>query len=152
MINFNAIAGHTENESIEAKRSEGGLPESTGKKFSIRKYKGGVILLGVEENADKRLCSGVGNAQILIDAFWRAGRDPEKASACVLSQCDVYIQKESGRDIVVIQVPTASTQDMPLYIGGSIFSGAYKRDGEADMRMSKWEVYDMLRRKWVSRD
>jgi predicted HTH transcriptional regulator len=153
MINFNAVQGRTENESIEAKRSEGGLPESLWETYSaFANTKGGIILLGVEEDFDKTLhACGVDNAQMLVDAFWRAVRDPEKASACVLSQCDVYIQNESGRDIVVIQVPTASTQAMPVYIGGSIFSGAYKRDGEADMCMSKWEVYDMLRRKWVNK-
>ncbi len=153
MIKLSAITGQIESETIEAKRSEGGLPESIWETYSaFANTGGGVILLGVEENFDKTLSvSGVDNAETLIAEFRRCVQDTAAVSADILSPCDVFVQRENSRDIVVIHVPEAPALEKPVYVGGSLFSGAYKRVGESDVHLNKWEVYEILRRKWVKK-
>lgn len=150
MVKFNVLNGMCENENIEAKRSEGGLPESIWETYSaFANTGGGIILLGVGENTDKSLkICGLKNAQALIAEFRSSVRNPSIVSADILSENDVYVQQEKDREIVVIHVPKAPRRVMPVYIGGSIFSGSYRREGEADMHLCRQEVYEMLRRKW----
>ena len=138
---------YREDNRIEAKQATGGLPLSLWESYSaFANTLGGVILLGVVEEADKTLRSvRLLEPQVLIDEFWEIINDPARVSANILTPEDVTIVRSGGHDIVVIFVPRANFRQRPIYIGEDPYSGSYYRRGEGDCRMPRREVEAMLR-------
>ncbi len=149
MIDLTKLECYRENNRIEAKKALGGLPESIWETYSaFANTEGGVILLGVAENRDKSLQAiDLPDPAWLITDFWEILTNPEKVSCNILTEEDVRIHCVDGKHIIVIDVPPAVPEDIPVYIGGDPLTGTYRRDGEGDYRCSPAEVREMLRRK-----
>ena len=109
MIDFSKIEQYRENNRIEAKKALGGLPKSIWETYSaFANTHGGIILLGVEEWADKSLHTvDLPDPDRLIKEFWDIVNNPNKTSVNVLSSKDVFVQEVDGNHIVVINVPRA---------------------------------------------
>ena len=110
MIDFSKIDQYRENNRIEAKKALGGLPRSIWETYSaFANTYGGIILLGVEEWADKSLHTvDLPDPDRLIKEFWDIANNPNKTSVNVLSSKDVFVQEVDGDHIVVIRVPRAN--------------------------------------------
>ena len=95
MIDFSKIEQYRENNRIEAKKSLGGLPKSIWETYSaFANTHGGIILLGVEEWADKSLHTvDLPDPDRLIKEFWDIVNNPNKTSVNVLSSKDVFVQE-----------------------------------------------------------
>lgn len=147
MLDFANLEIYRENNRIEAKKAQGGLPHSIWETYSaFANSFGGILLLGVVEGADKRFVSvPLPSPERLVSEFWEMINDRTKVSANILSEQDVQIVESSGNRIVVIQIPRAGRHERPVYIGTDPFSGSYFRDGEGDYRCSPDEVRSMLR-------
>ena len=137
---------YREDNRIEAKRAQGGLPHSLWETYSaFANTLGGVILLGVAEGADKSLYSvPLFDPQELVDEFWDMVNDPKVVSANILQPEDVQILRSGKNDIVVIFVPRAGRRDRPVYVGEDPYRGTYYRRGEGDCRCPRHEVEAML--------
>lgn len=137
---------YQEDNRIEAKRAQGGLPHSLWETYSaFANTLGGVILLGVAEGADKSLYSvPLFDPQELVDEFWDMVSDPAVVSANILQPEDVQILRSGKNAIVAIFVPRASQKYRPVYIGGDPYAGTYYRRGEGDWRCPRHEVEAML--------
>ena len=87
MIDFSKIEQYRENNRIEAKKALGGLPRSIWETYSaFTNTHGGIILLGVEEWADKSLHTvDLPDPDRLIKEFWDIVNNPNKTSVNVLS-------------------------------------------------------------------
>ena len=147
MIDFSKIEQYRENNRIEAKKALGGLPKSIWETYSaFANTYGGIILLGVEELADKSFRTvDLPDPEKLIKEFWDIVNNPNKTSVNVLSSKDVFVQEVDGDHIVVINVPRAQRGDKPVYIDGNPLSGSYRRNGEGDYRCTKEEYQAMVR-------
>lgn len=147
MLDFANLEIYRENNRIEAKKAQGGLPHSIWETYSaFANSFGGILLLGVVEGADKRFVSvPLPSPERLVSEFWEMINDRTKVSANILSEQDVQIVESGGNRIVVIQIPRAGRHERPVYIGTDPFSGSYFRDGEGDYRCSPDEVRSMLR-------
>lgn len=147
MIDLSRLGRYRENNRIEAKRAVGGLPQSIWETYSsFANTMGGIILLGVEERADKSLHAvKLPSPERLVREFLAIVNDPAKVSANVLGRGAVRIEHAGGERIVVIEVPRAMRWDRPVYIGGDPYAGTYRRGGEGDFRCKKEEVDAMLR-------
>lgn len=147
MLDFENLEKYRENNRIEAKKAVGGLPKSIWETYSaFANTLGGVILLGVEEHADRSLhpvC--LPDPEGLVKAFWDAVNNPNKASANILSDKDVQIVEVDGCRIIEIFVPRAERGVKPVYIDGNPLTGTYRRNGEGDYHCTQDAVRAMFR-------
>ena len=146
MIDFSKIEQYRENNRIEAKKALGGLPRSIWETYSaFANTHGGIILLGVEEWADKSLHTvDLPDPDRLIKEFWDIVNNPNKTSVNVLSSKDVFVQEVDGDHIVIINVPRAERSYKPVYVDGNPLC-TYRRNGEGDYRCTKEEYQAMVR-------
>ena len=146
MIDFSKIEQYRENNRIEAKKALGGLPKSIWETYSaFANTHGGIILLGMEELADKSFRTvDLPDPEKLIKEFWDIVNNPNKTSVNVLSSKDVFVQEVDGDHIVVINVPRAERSYKPVYVDGNPLC-TYRRNGEGDYRCTKEEYQAMVR-------
>lgn len=147
MIDFTNIEKYKENNRIEAKKALGGIPRSIWETYSaFANTLGGIILLGVEEHADKSLHPvDLPNSEKLIKDFWDTVNNTTKVSVNILSDKDVTVEDINGRHVIAIRVPRAQRSDKPVYIDGNPLAGSYRRNGEGDYKCTKEEVQAMMR-------
>ena len=147
MLDFSNIQKYRENNRIEAKKALGGLPRSIWETYSaFANTLGGVILLGVEEYADKSLHPvNLPDPERMVRDFWNAINNPSKASINILTDRNVQIVEIEGNRIIEITVPRAERGVKPVYIAGNPLTGSYRRNGEGDYRCTREEVQAMLR-------
>ncbi len=147
MLDFSNLERYRENNRIEAKKAIGGLPDSLWETYSaFANTLGGIILLGVEECPDKSLHPvGILDPDWLLTDFWEIINDPQRVSQNILCETDVQVRTIESKRIIVINVPRARRMDKPVFIGGDITVGTYRRSGDGDYRCTPDEVYAMQR-------
>ena len=145
MIDLNHLEKYRENYRLEAKRAVGGLPQSLWETYSaFANTQGGVILLGVEEHRDKSLHPvDLPDPSGILQDFWEIINDPDKVSANILLDRDVQEIVLQGRHIIVINVPRAPAEDLPVYLGNNPQMGTFWRSGEGDFRCRPEEILRM---------
>ena len=147
MLDLSQLSKYKENNRIEAKKAQGGLPRSIWETYSaFANTFGGYILLGVVENADKSFSSVPQFApEKIVSDFWNSVNNHSVVNVNILSDRNVQIVESGGNRIVIIEVPRAARHDKPVYTGADPFAGTYRRNGEGDYRCTKDEVRAMLR-------
>lgn len=146
MFDFTQISHYRENNRLEAKLATGGLPHSIWETYSaFANTYGGVILLGVEELPDHSLrVQGLLDPQGMVEEFIAGLDDPAVVSVNLLQEEDIQILHVDGGDIVAITVPMAERDQLPVYIGGNLRRGAYRRSGDGDYHCTQAELNAML--------
>ena len=107
---------YKENNRLEAKRAQGGLPHSIWETYSaFANTFGGYILLGVVENADKSFSSvPLPDSERLVADFWNGVNNRAVTNVNILSDQNVQIRESEGNRIVVIELPRADRHDRPV--------------------------------------
>ena len=146
MFDIVQITHYRENNRLEAKLATGGLPHSIWETYSaFANTYGGVILLGVEELPDHSLrVQGLLDPQELVEQFCALLSDPKVVSVNLLKEEDIQILHVDGGDIVAITVPMAEQDQRPVYIGGNLRRGSYRRSGDGDYHCTQAELNAML--------
>ncbi len=149
MLDWNHLEQYKEGNRLEAKKAQGGLPESIWETYSaFANAQGGLILLGVIENEDKSFSSvELPDPDQLAADFWNMLTRPGMVSENILEPEDVQVVEAEGHRIVVIRVPKASRTQQPIYVGNDLRSGTYHRSGEGDYRCTVDEIQRMLDKK-----
>ena len=144
LSNFNK---YKEDNCLEVKKAESGLPISLWESYSsFANSNGGVIILGVGERQDGSwYTTGLRNVDKLKRNFWNIIHDTKKVSINLLSDKNVESYEVDGDLGLVINVPRAKREQKPVYINNDLFGGCYRRDWEGDYHCSKAEIKGMLR-------
>lgn len=135
-----------EDQDVEFKAAEGGLPRSLWETISaFANTDGGFVVLGVSEHDGRFVVSGVRKVEALLKAFWDTHNNVQKLSVPVCSDADVQVQTIDGHKLICIHVPRMPRQQRPVFINGNPLVGTYKRNFEGDYRCPEAEVRQMLR-------
>ena len=146
MLDWENLDQYRENLCLEAKKAQGGLPESIWETYSaFANSQGCIILLGVEELEDKSLHAlDLPDPQWLIEDLWAGLEDPTVVSQNILTPDDIEIRIVDGKQIVTVTVPPAEWDQRPIYIGADPIRGTYRRSGEGDYRCTPEVVRAMM--------
>ena len=147
IFDLSKFDSYKEDNRREVKKSKGGLPNSLWETYSsFANTYGGVIILGVNENADGSWqTAGLKNTAALLKDFWNSINNTNKVSANILTDNNIETYEINGDSIIVIYVPTAKREQKPIFINNNIFNGSYRRNGEGDYHCTAQEVKSMLR-------
>ena len=142
------LLAKSETDAVEFKLAKGGVPASFWESYSaFANTDGGVIILGVKEDEGRHSVVGVTNANKLVADVWNAANNPQRVSANVLFNHQVYKVDYQGKALVVVEVPRAERTERPVYVGRDVFRGTFRRNGEGDYHCSKEAVEAMIRDK-----
>ena len=146
MLDLTQMERYRENNRLEAKLATGGLPHSIWETYSaFANTYGGVILLGVEELPDHSLrIQGLLEPQELIGEFTALLHDRRVVSANLLDEKAIQVIHTPQGAVVAIQVPPAPQDQRPVYIGGDLVRGSYRRSGDGDYHCTQAELNAML--------
>lgn len=135
-----------EDQDVEFKLAEGGLPKSLWETVSaFANTEGGTVVLGVAEKGDKHELVGVRAPAKLIKAFWDGHNNPQKFSPAICTEGDVQLVPVDGRELLLITVRRAARAQRPVFVNGNPLTGTYKRNFEGDYHCTEAEVRQMLR-------
>jgi ATP-dependent DNA helicase RecG len=148
-MDLNTLFQHinlAEDEEIEFKSADGGLPNDIWKTVSaFANTDGGHIVLGVSEGKNGLTISGVRNPDGLIKNFWNNHNNTQKLSTPICSNSNVQIVDVEAKNLVIIKIPRATPKQRPVYINNNPMTGTFKRSYEGDYSCGKEEVQQMLR-------
>ena len=147
MFELSKFNKYREDNRREVKRAGNGLPDSLWSTYSaFANCYGGVIILGVEENKDGSWrTTGLQGEKKLLKDFWNNINNPQKVSHNLLTEQDIRIYQLGEDTIMVVHVPAAKREQKPIYTGGDMFRGTYRRNWEGDYHCTFSEVKAMLR-------
>jgi ATP-dependent DNA helicase RecG len=129
-----------DHQTVEAKRAERALPTTIWETLSaFATAIGGLILLGVDEETGFAV-TGIADPARLMAALQSACAEMEPP---LRAQIEV-IPHESG-SVIVAQIPAVPRDQRPCYREGrGPYDGSFVRVGDADQKLERPEVDDML--------
>ena len=138
---------YREDNRLEVKAAEGGLPSSLWDTYSsMANTYGGAIICGVKERKDGTwFTTGMKDAAKLKKNFWNQANDQSKVSINLLQESELSTYEVEEDVILVIRVPMADREQKPVFINGNMFKGTFKRNNEGDYHCTEAEVRAMLR-------
>ncbi|MFP5504355.1 MAG: RNA-binding domain-containing protein, partial [Candidatus Sericytochromatia bacterium] len=106
---------------------------------------GGTILLGVREKPDRTFrVVGVQRPEKVVKSLWDNLNNRKQISHNLLYERHVRVEEVEGKSVIVIEVPRASREERPVYVGSNPLTGSYRRSGEGDYRLSEAAVKGLL--------
>jgi predicted HTH transcriptional regulator len=146
MIDLKNLAKYRENNALEVKKAEKGLPASLWETYSaFANTNGGVVLLGVSEDAKGNLAiNGLKKPEAMLQDFWNTLNNQNKINLNILQTRHASIEEVEGKKIIVIEVPRAERQDKPVYINDDLRQ-SFRRNHSGDYRCKMPAIKAMLR-------
>lgn len=126
--------------------SKGQLPKDFWPTYSaFANTHGGLIVLGLREKNRRFEVHGVVDAERVISDLFNTLNNPQKISINLLTDKDVSRLDVGGRTVIVVEIPSASRKQKPVYINGNPFHGnTYRRLHEGDRHCDDETVKRML--------
>lgn len=135
-----------ESADVEFKAARGGLPGSLWETYSaFANSNGGTIFLGIVERDDgPPEFQGVRDPDKLLDSLWSLAHNRGKVSANLLSENDVEVIDNDGKNIIRIHVRRASRNERPVFLDNDPMGKTFRRDHTGDYRCTPDEVRRMF--------
>ncbi|WP_455607717.1 Fic family protein, partial [Bacteroides rodentium] len=107
---------------------------------------GGTIVLGVVEKNNQFFFDGLTEETIVRHKknFWDCAHNRGKISTCLPRESDIRIEKAGESYILICDIPRASYELRPVYIGSNPFGNTYRRNHEGDYLCTDAEIRRMF--------
>ncbi len=134
-------AHKADHQRVEAKRAGSSLPATIYDTLSaFANAEGGIVLLGVDESGGRFNVTGVDDPARIQQALQAACAEMEPALRPIIS-----LNGDPAAQVVVATVPPVPPTQRPCHRGSlGPYDGSYIRVGDADQRLSRVEVDEML--------
>lgn len=141
-----AEAYDLECKAAQGRNGRGELPEDFWKSYSaMANADGGIILLGVQEKPRGHFQAlGLIDVERVRKALWDNLHNRKQISTNLLVEDDIQVIKIDGKIVLRVQVPRASRQSRPVYVGSNPLVGTYLRRYEGDYLVDDEKVRRML--------
>jgi len=136
-----------ETSEVEFKSARGGFPGSFWESYSaFANTNGGTIVLGVVEKNNHFFFDGLTEETIVRykKNFWDCAHNRGKISTSLPRESDIRIEKVEESYILICDIPRASYELRPVYIGANPFGNTYRRNYEGDYLCTDAEVRRMF--------
>jgi len=131
-----------EDEDLEFKSAQGGLPKSLWETYSaMANTRGGIILLGVENDGS---VTGIKDLISIKTNFWNTINNRGKVNINLLDSNDIEEIRHENGVVLAVYIPRALRYQKPVFIGQNPLSGTYRRNSEGDYHCTEQEVRRML--------
>ena len=87
---------------------------------------------------------GLLDAQEMVEELCAMLDDRRVVSANILAEDQIRVAEVDGAQIIVMEVPPAPRDQLPVYLGKNPFTGSYRRSGDGDYHCTWGEVVTML--------
>ena len=132
---------------LEFKHTKGGFPPTFWESYSsFANTEGGSIVFGIKEKDGRFYPDGLTSEQIkkYKDDIWNQINSKQKVNRKIISDKDVSEVEYNGAWFLLFNIPRASRDQRPIYIGANPYDGTYRRNNTGDYHCSPWEVQQML--------
>lgn len=137
-----------ENNKIEFKSANGGLPSSIWETYSaFSNTNGGYIILGLTELKDKSFISShltIEQINKLKIDFFNLLNNKQKVNLNLIKEENVYIDYYDDSPILIIKVDEADYRLKPIYLNNNINLYTFRRNHEGDYRCDINDIKSML--------
>ena len=116
---------------LEVIDTQGSLPKNLLKTYSaFANTQGGLIVIGARLTPDAELVpSGLDDPFATIRALWALLNDRAQVSANILCTANVRLDTVGEHSVVVVNVPRARREVLPVYLGRRALGHTYRRVG-----------------------
>ncbi|MEQ4901232.1 RNA-binding domain-containing protein, partial [Proteus vulgaris] len=150
MQNLEKILNINEGIELECKQAggrdgKGELPFDFWATYSaMANTQGGKVLLGVKENKGIFSVVGIEKIEKVKTDLFNTLNNKDKVSINLLDDSMVYIECINGKNIIVIDIPQATTKERPVYLDNNPLKGTFVRLHEGDRKCPEETIKSML--------
>lgn len=109
-----------ENVQLEFKESKNSLPNDFWSTYSaFANTSGGYIILGVKEENNQNILSGVANYEKIKTDLFTTACNSTKVNIDLLLPDNIHVKNIDGKYIIVIYIPEAAINQKPVYINSN---------------------------------
>ncbi|HDZ8927278.1 TPA: putative DNA binding domain-containing protein [Aeromonas dhakensis] len=146
-LDFDTLAESCELECKLAQGADGKgqLPKDFWRTYSgMANARGGVVLLGVNENKGQFSVAGIENIEKVKQELFNQLNSPAKVSINLLTEDDVITLLKDGKQILRVNMPAATRKQKPVFINNDMYSGTYRRLHDGDRACDKETIKRMV--------
>lgn len=133
-----------ENETLELKSAENGLPLSFWETYSsFANTEGGIVYLGIKETKNGNVLTNIKNPKQMTESILTTVRNKSKVSLSLINESNIETLNIDGSNVIKIRIPEAPRNEKPVYLNSNI-SDAYIRIGDGDHKADINEIRSML--------
>lgn len=141
-----SILSQKETLDLEFKHAKGGFPGAFWETYSsFANSEGGTIILGIKEKDGNFYPEGLSIEQITKykEDFWNQIRSSQKVSQVLLSDKNVNVGEFNGAYFLIFDIPRATRDQRPVFIGPDPSRGTYRRNNNGDYLCTPREISQM---------